>query len=119
MVMKVKEALDRAFVAPGEGLSTLNQLLNSDVIHKLDKLLLQVERISKDSSSLPQVIELLKLIQQMNETGALDKLNKLLQAIPKGKSGEAMVTELRKVITELVPRLDKLSSLVSTLLREE
>ena len=115
----LKKTLDESFGSPREGIRLLSEFTSGESGKKLDRLLSKIENISKDSSNIPQVIELLKLIQQMNQTGALDKLIKLLGSIPKGKSGEAMVTELRKVITEIVPRLDKLSALASALMKED
>jgi uncharacterized protein YjgD (DUF1641 family) len=82
-------------------------------------LLLRIERISRDSSNLSQVIELLKLVEKMSKDGTLDKLNSILQNIPKGKTGQALITELRKAISEISPRLDKLSALASALLKED
>jgi hypothetical protein len=55
----------------------------------------------------------------MDNAGTLEKLNELLKLLPKGKTGETLVVELRKAIAELVPRLDKLSALASALMKEE
>lgn len=115
----LKEAFDKAFGPPAEGIKVLRELTTGETSHKLDKLLSRVERISKDTSAIPQVIELLKLIQEMNKSGVLDKLITLLSNLPKGKSGQVLVTELSKVMAELGPRLDKLSSLASVLLGKE
>jgi len=115
----LKQLLDSTFGPPQEGIKVLKELTTGETSRRLDKLLLRVERISKDTSAIPQVIELLKLIQEMNRTGALDKLITLLQSIPKGKSGQTLVVELRKAITEIAPRLDKLSNLAKVLLEKE
>jgi len=115
----LKHLLDSTFGPPQEGIKVLKELTTGETSRRLDKLLLRVERLSKDSSVIPQIIELLKLIQEMNQTGALDKLISLLQSIPKGKTGQTLVVELRKAINELMPRLDKLSALVSTLMKED
>lgn len=115
----LKKLMDGAFGPPQEGIKVLREFTSGETSRKLDKLLARIERISKDTSAIPQVIELLKLIQEMNETGALDKLITLLQAVPKGKTGQALVVELRKVVEELAPRLDKLSSLAKVLMEKE
>lgn len=115
----LKKLFDNTFGPPAEGIKILHEFTSGETSRKLDRLLARIERISKDASNIPQVIELLKLIQEMNETGALDKLITLLKIIPKGKSGEVMVIELRKAITELAPRLDQLSNLAKVLLEKE
>jgi len=98
----LKQLLDSTFGPPQEGVKVLKELTTGETSRRLDKLLLRVERLSKDSSAIPQVIELLKLIQEMNRTGVLDKLITLLQSIPK-----------------ISPRLDKLSNLAKVLLEKE
>jgi len=115
----IKKILDETFGPPQEGFKVVREITTGETSRRLDRLLLRIERISKDTSNIPQVIELLKLIQEMNQSGALDKLTSLLQAIPKGKTGQTLVTELRKAIAELAPRLDQLSNLAKVLLEKE
>jgi len=115
----LKQLLDSTFGPPQEGIRILKELTTGETSRRLDKLLLRIERISRDSSNLSQVIELLKLVEKMSKDGTLDKLNSLLQSIPKGKTGQTLVVELRKAITEIAPRLDKLSNLAKVLLKKE
>lgn len=115
----IKKFFDATVGPPQEGIKLLRELTGGETGQKLDKLLSRVEHISKDASALPEILELLKLIEQMNKSGALDKLITLLSNLPKGKQGQVLVTELGKVMAELGPRLDKLSALASTLLGKE
>jgi hypothetical protein len=55
----------------------------------------------------------------MDNAGTLEKLNELLKLLPKGKTGETLVVELRKAIAELVPRLDRLANLAQVLTEKE
>lgn len=99
-------------------LKEVTSLLSGPTGKRIDNLITRLEKLSQDKSTIVQVIELLNLIQQMDNAGTLDKLNELLRNLPRGKSGQALVLELRKAIAELGPRLDKLSDLASTLMKE-
>jgi len=119
MVSGLKKMFDQTFGTPAEGLKTLRELTGGETGKQLNLLLARVERLSKDSSALPQVLELFKLIERCGQAGYLKDLNGVLQNIPKGKSGQTMVAELRKMIDEIIPRIDKFASLAKVLMEEK
>jgi uncharacterized phage infection (PIP) family protein YhgE len=100
-------------------LQEVTSLLSGPTGKRVDSLITRLEKLSQDKTAITEVLELLKLIQQMDNAGTLDKLNELLKNIPKGKGGQALVSELRQAITQLAPRLDKLSALASALMKED
>ncbi|MDP2953338.1 MAG: hypothetical protein Q8O76_08505 [Chloroflexota bacterium] len=75
---------------------------------RLSSILQRLEELTKDARSLGQVLELLKLIQEMDKAGTLVRLEAVLKALPKGKQAEA----LAKTLESLGPRLDKLGALL-------
>jgi hypothetical protein len=115
----LKKMFDETFGTPAEGIKTLREFTSGETGKQLNLLLAKVERLSKDSSSLPQVLELFKLIERCGQAGYLKDLNGILKNLPRGKSGQTMVTELRKMVDEVVPRLDHLSALARTLMEKE
>jgi Ca2+-binding EF-hand superfamily protein len=100
-------------------LKDVTTLLSGPTGKRIDSLITRLEKLSQDKSAIVEVLELLKLIQQMDTAGTLDKLNELLKNIPKGKTGQELVSELRKAITELSPRLDRLTNLAKVLMEKE
>lgn len=114
-----KKLMDETFGTPAEGIKTLREFTSGEAGKQLDHLLARVERLSKDSSSLPQVLELFKLIERCGQAGYLKDLNGILGNIPRGKAGQTMITELRKMVDEVIPRIDKLSSLARVLIEKE
>lgn len=115
----LKELLDKTFGPPAEGIKTLREFTSGETGKQFERLLARVERISKDTSALPQVLELFKLIERLGQQGYLKELDDILKHIPKGKSGEALVVELRKAVEAIVPRLDKISNLARVLMEKE
>ena len=115
----IKKILDETFGTPAEGIKTMRELVGGETGKQLNLLLGRVERLSKDTSALPQVLELFKLIERCGQAGYLKDLNGILQNIPKGKTGQALITELRKAINEIVPRIDKLANLAKVLMAEK
>lgn len=115
----LKRLVDETFGPPKEGIKVLRELTSGETGKQLDKLLARVEKLSKDTSNLPQILELLKVVERLGQEGYLKELNDILKYLPKGQSGHAMVTELRKAIEELGPRLDKLSALATALMKKE
>lgn len=115
----MKEILDKTFGPPGEAIKMLREFTSGETGKQLDHLLARVERISKDSSSLPQILELFKVIERLGHAGYLKELDDILSKIPKGKSGQALVSELRKAIDAIVPRLDNISNLAKVLMEKE
>ncbi len=115
----LKKFFDETFGTPAEGIKTLRELTGGETGKQLNLLLARVERLSKDSSSLPQVLELFKLIERCGQAGYLKDLNGILQNIPRGKTGQALIAELRKAIDEIVPRIDKLANLAKVLMEKD
>lgn len=100
-------------------LQEVTSILTGPTGKQLDHLLARVERLSKDSSSLPQILELFKVIERLGQAGYLKELDDVLKHIPKGKEGQTLVVELRKAIDAIVPRLDQLANLAKVLMEKE
>lgn len=115
----VKKLFDTTFGPPAEGIKTLRELTSGETGKQFNLLLVRVERLSKDTSALPQVLELFKLIERCGQAGYLKELDGILSNIPRGKVGQTMITELRKMVDEVLPRIDKLANLAKVLMKEE
>jgi len=115
----LKKMMDATFGTPAEGIKTLRELTGGETGKQLNLLLARVERLSKGSSSLPQVLELFKLIERCGQAGYLKDLNGILQNLPRGKAGQVLLTELRKMVDEAIPRIDKLANLAKVLMEKD
>lgn len=103
------------------GLPPLKQsldLVTGPTGKRLEKLLDRLEALSRDGSTLPQVIRLLEIIKDLDSRGTLARLDDVLKGLPKGKQGEALVAQLATLLKELGPRLDKLTHLADALLKD-
>ena len=93
-------------------------LLAGPTGRRIENILGHVEKLSADPNSVDRIMhtmELLKLIQEMDKQGTLARLESLMKALPKGKSGEAMLAKMDSMMKELGPRLDKLVKVADAL----
>lgn len=118
-LLDIKKKIDEALGPPAEGIKTLRELTSGETGKQLDHLLARVEKLSKDTSALPQILELFKIIERLGQQGYLKELDDILKHIPKGTAGRELVTELRKAIEMLSPKLDMLSNLAKVLMEKE
>ena len=88
-------------------LHEVNELLSGESGKRLGQLLTRLEKLSKNDSQLKDAVELLRLVKQLDDSGALGRLLELLREIgplAKGKSGQALLSQL----SGLQGMLDKL-----------
>lgn len=77
---------------------------------RVERILGRLERLGKDSQGLGQALELLRLVKQLDDQGALQRLDDLLKDLqPLTTSKGAMA---------LLERLEKLAPMVEGLLKE-
>ena len=77
---------------------------------RIERILGRLERLSKNSQGLGQALELLRLVKQLDDQGALQRLDDLLKDLqPLTTSKGAMA---------LLERLEKLAPMVEVLLKE-
>lgn len=110
--MQIKGLFDKTFGPPAEGIKLVREITSGETGKNLDRLLARVERISKDSSALPQVLELFKVIERLGQAGYLKELDDILQKLPRGKNQQLL-------LSGLYLRLDKLFALLQSLLSEK
>lgn len=109
--------LERKFGLPP--ITEVTTLLSGDNGKKINSILAKLDRLAQNKEALREAISLLELVQEMGRTGDLERLDSILSNLPKGKSGQAMLTQVRKLISELSEKLDKLSNLATTLMERE
>ena len=77
---------------------------------RVERILGRLERLGKDSQGLGQALELLRLVKQLDDQGALQRLDALLKDLqPLTTSKGAMA---------LLERLEKLAPMLEGLLKE-
>ena len=112
----IKKALDESFGTPTEGIKTIRSILTGDTGKRIDSLLGRIERLSANSESLPQVIELLKLVKELDDNGTLARVETMMKKLPSGRSGAVILTEIRSIADILETKVDKLSDLATKIL---
>lgn len=112
-LLEIKKRLDQEFGSPREVMA----LLSGDTGKRLEKILSLMMKLSNNGSG--DTVELLKLVKDLAHDGTLEKLEKILMLLPKGKDGRMMVMEIRRLATEMGPKLDKLTAIAGALLGED
>ena len=77
---------------------------------RIDRILGRLERLGKDSQGLGQALELLRLVKQLDDQGALQRLDELL------KNLQPLTTS--KGALALLERVEKLAPMLEGLLKE-
>ena len=98
------------------GLPPLEQalgLVQGPTGKRIESLLGRLERLAKDGS-LPQMIALLKMVQEMDKQGTLQRLESVLKLLPTGKSAQSSVA-LVQLLAQQVPKLDRLIGLLEAM----
>lgn len=106
--------LEKQFGLPP--LKEITTILSGDNGRQINSILSKLEKISHDQSAIVEAIALLRVVQELGRTGDLERLDSILKNIPHGKEGQELISEVRKLLTDLSEKLDKLSSLATTLL---
>lgn len=100
-------------------LTDVTTFLSGDNGKRINSIITKLDRLSQNREALVEAIRLLELVREMGSSGDLERLDSILEALPKGKSGQSMLVEVRKLVSELSEKLDKLSNLATTLLGKE
>jgi len=91
-------------------LKEFSDLLTEDKVKQLGLLLARAERLAKDKESIQQVIQLLKLLKELDEKGTITRVSKLLEDLSPLTKGQ--------VAAKLVGKLDQLEKLISVLVEK-
>lgn len=83
----------------------IKELLQGETGARIMAILSRLEKLSKESSMIPQVVRLLELVQELDKSGALERLNQVLSQLPKGKQGTAMISGIRELLDRVEPQL--------------
>lgn len=86
---------------------------------RVDGLLDRLERISKDGASVQGAKELLTLVLELDKSGGLERLDRILSALPQGNDSAILLKEINKLIKaegfqELLDILKKLLDRMDT-----
>lgn len=100
-------------------LRELTEVFSSDNGKRMDAILSKLIKLSSNQGAFSQATELLKVVQDLGRTGDLERLDSILKSLPKGKSGQAMLTEVKNLINDLDKKLDKVSNLAQSILSRE
>ncbi len=91
-------------------LQQVTQMADGKTGERIERILGRLERLSKNSQGLGQALELLRLVKQLDDQGALQRLDSLLKDLqPLTTSKGAMA---------LLGRLEKLAPMLEGLLKE-
>ena len=97
----------------------VTSLLSGDSGKRIDSILTKLEKLSSNQDALKEAVTLLQLVKELGQTGDLAHLDSILKNIPKGKTGQNMLIEVRHLISEISDKLDKVSNLATTILKSE
>ena len=100
-------------------ITEVTNLLTGEGGKRIDAILTRLEKLSKNNESLKDAIELLKVVEQLNHSGGLDKLDSVLSKLPKGKNQQTIIVELQKLLSGLDSKLEKISKLAKMILEKE
>lgn len=117
MVAQRKSPFERMLGLPSLG--EFKEVLSGPMGRQLNTLLGRLEKISQDQEGLSETRRLLEYCQQLNRDGTLDKVEAILGKLPQGVTGKNTIIELRKLLDDLATKLEKFSSIISLLDKEE
>ena len=100
-------------------LAEVTNLLTGEGGKRLDTILTKLERLSSNQGAIKDAIELLKVVEQLNQSGGLDKLDSVLSKLPRGKNQQAIIAELQKLLSGLDSKIDRISNLAKMILERE
>lgn len=107
--MGIREQIEKQFGLPP--LEKIEKLTSGETGDKLNKLLARFQRLSKNTSNLPQIIELLNLIIKMDERGVFEKLAPFVR--------DLVTLTQSKTAKDLLEKIDKLSAIADNILKGE
>jgi hypothetical protein len=97
----------------------ISKILSGEGGKRIDNILTRLERLSSNPEVLDQVRSLMETIHEMGQTGELEKLDSIIKSLPRGKSGETMIAQLKQIIEGLDGKLEKLSNLAREIMTRE
>lgn len=97
-------------------LTAITSLLSGENGKRLDGILTKLEKLSRNKDSMTEAVKLLQTVQELGKSGDLERLASILNNLPKGKSGQAMLSEVNRLLEKLGSRVDKMAALAETIL---
>lgn len=116
---EIKKAFDDNFGTPTEALKSFRELVSGESGKRIEDMLTKMENLSKDASNLKNVIDLLKIVQELDKSGGLARLDSIMMNIPKGAESKALAGELDKLASVFGPKVDKLITLAETIMASD
>jgi hypothetical protein len=116
----LKKFMDDSFGTPREGIKMLSDLMSGESGKRIDSLLSRLENLSKSSADFPKIIEILKLILELEKSGALGRIDSILMnaRAPESRNlAREMMTEIKDLAKLYSPKLDKLIELADSILK--
>jgi len=100
-------------------LTSLVSLVSGESGRRVESVITKLERLSRNHDTIKEATELLRIVQALGATGDLERLDSILRNLPKGKRGQAMLADVKELISTLDSKLEKLTSLASTILSKD
>lgn len=100
-------------------LKDVNEILTGEGGKRIDNILGRLENLSSNTEALKGAVDLLKLVKELNDNGGLEKLDSILNKLPKGKNQAATIAELGKLLSGLEGKLEKVANMAQMLLNAE
>lgn len=89
----------------------ISNLLTDEKLRQINVFLTKVQALSKEFEKLAEAKDILVLIKQLDDQGALERLNTLLQELSPIVKGKAL--------EKLISKLDSVEKLIDVLTKEE
>lgn len=100
-------------------LRDLSKILSGEGGKRIDSILGRLERLSSNPEVLTEVRGLMETIHEMGQSGELEKLDSIIRSLPRGKSGETMIAQLKQILDGLDSKLEKLTNLAKDIMTRE
>ena len=113
--MVLKKLEDKLGLPP---IKEIAQIASGPGGKQVNSILGHLEKITANPEVIREARDLLILVQQMDDKGTLGRLLEVLTMLPKGKQGSDMMAGLKELLSEILPRLDKLQAVVEALMEE-
>lgn len=97
-------------------LREVTKILSGDSSKRIEALLGKLEKLGENRGVLVEAIKLMEMVHAMAQSGELDKLESILKSLPKGKSGENMVAQVKQILDGLEGKIEKLTKLAQDIL---
>lgn len=97
-------------------LRDISKILSGEGGKRIDTILARLERLSNNQEALVEARKLMEVIHAMGMTGDLERLDSILKNMPHGRAGATLISSLKDMLADLIPKLEKFSALAERIM---